>query len=360
MDLQKFCELRHSITGLPDAAKLGQESDGSFCELRGLFNGRKSTRLNTGLKHFVASLPSQRGSQLRQLKLSTETVGELRTTLHAITTDTAFLQTELKTVSEIIKDKLADTFTSQEAFTHFLHDSEVKIRDFLKHCQHSSSQAEFAAKLQRFSASLTLNARSELQSDSYQATADLINGLIANSVTQPPVNYILLHTPLAENGPPFYIEPQKKHFCPFHAANAFLGKPMLPLTGSGDPMDGEEFLPFLKQALSEADPTATGIKAEDITLTSAVMSQQLANDLDAMTSDRIIIGTGLSSHFVCFRRSKDGHWYKLDSDRYQFEQERDSPGHYLQNIYRQGHTTQEENIVTLIHLKGEQLTTGFE
>ncbi len=358
MDFNKFDKLTVWAASLPENGKPGENEKGEFCLVTGVFNGKKTERLASDLKQFLFSLPSEKRSRLRLLEITTKTVRELRETLNSITCDPVFLQEKISLLSKNIQVRLAKPFLSQTEFTHFVDDCRAQISSFLKHCQASPYQAEFATKLQCMAALLTLDARNPEQSDAYKETADIINGQIAHFIDPLPINFIELHTPKENDGPPFYMEPQKMNFCPFHAVNAFFGEPIISLTGSGKPMDGTEVLTHLSEALKMLQPTS-GITANDITFTIAHMSKELTQDLDCLKSDRIVICPALTSHFVCFRRGKDGQWHKLDSDRYSHDQECDSPSHYLNRIYHQGCTV-DDSLVTLIHLNNEKLTTGFE
>ncbi|WP_152558888.1 hypothetical protein [Endozoicomonas numazuensis] len=79
-----------------------------------------------------------------------------------------------------------------------------------------------------------------------------------------------------------------------------------------------------------------------------------------MKHDRVMLVSGINSHYVCFRRDIQGQWYKLESVAYEKgEQEIISPGRYLlERTYNQQDL---QNLgdgdaqVDIIHLEEEKL-----
>ena len=169
-----------------------------------------------------------------------------------------------------------------------------------------------------------------------------------------------LRTYRAPESGPFYMEPQEGQSCSRHAANAFFGGPLVMHPVSHEPMPMDIVLPDMKQILARLECQEMFGQPMPVVGGQFLMSAELADALDQLEHDRVMLVSGVNSHYVCFRRDTKGQWYKLESVAYEKgEQEAISPGRYLlERIYHQRdlkHLGDADAQVDIIHLEGETL-----
>ncbi|WP_062268615.1 hypothetical protein [Endozoicomonas arenosclerae] len=172
--------------------------------------------------------------------------------------------------------------------------------------------------------------------------------------------FLNLRTYKTPDSGPFYMEPQQAQSCSQHAANAFFGGPLVLLPVSRDPKPMDEILPEMKDIIRRLNDQDIFGQPMLIRGGQFLMSEDLAKALDNLKHDRVMLVSGINSHYVCFRRDAKGQWHKLESVAYEKgEQEVISPGRYLlERIYNQQdlkNLGDGDAQVDIIHLEGEEL-----
>ncbi|WP_281646169.1 hypothetical protein [Parendozoicomonas sp. Alg238-R29] len=157
-----------------------------------------------------------------------------------------------------------------------------------------------------------------------------------------------------------YIEKQVRdqQTCGTHAANAFFGKHALNPYNVYEQKDVEVLLQRMQERCLRATAEEKLPPASQLTLHNALYDESLIEALDNFQGDRMILASGLSHHFVTCVKGESGQWYVVDSMNHGKKIRVDSPASYLKLLYYGRDPEQmelEEKIVSVIHLKGENM-----
>ena len=161
----------------------------------------------------------------------------------------------------------------------------------------------------------------------------------------------------------FHFERQQRGMqtCGTHSANMFFGKTALKPIEGRTPGRADDLLRRMHRACDEAGPLDDLPAKHNVFLQEAFYGDELVSALGRLRHDRLILLSGMSSHFVAFRRDASGQWYLLDSAANKPVKISD-PGAYLKRIYhgyKPGELDMRGGQVSILAMAGEDLP-GFK
>ena len=116
----------------------------------------------------------------------------------------------------------------------------------------------------------------------------------------------------------------------------------------------------MKASCKAAKPEDNLPDADHLVLHNTMYGQPLLEALENMKGNKIVLSTGMATHFVSCVRGESGQWYVVDSAKHGEEtRERvDSPAAYLRRLYHGWDVSQldlQTQTVSIISMKGDEL-----
>lgn len=148
--------------------------------------------------------------------------------------------------------------------------------------------------------------------------------------------------------------------CGTHSANTFFGKHVLDQAAPKKAQNADDLFKRMKAACQEAKPEDNLPAAAQLVLHDTAYGQPLLEALENLKSDRIVLFTGMATHYVSCMRGESGQWYVVDSAKRgeAIKDKVDSPAAYLRRLYHGWDINQldmQSLSVAIINMEGDEL-----